>query len=52
MIYVKILFYIQELDTETAKLRSRTCYCPTELQLRKLKKIYEHEFITRFQRKK
>ncbi|XP_023703074.1 leucine-rich repeat-containing protein 51 isoform X2 [Cryptotermes secundus] len=34
---------LKELEVQAAKLRSRTCFCPTELQLYRLQAKYEEE---------
>ncbi|KDR12425.1 hypothetical protein L798_13476 [Zootermopsis nevadensis] len=38
---------LKELEVESAKLRSRTYFCPTELQLNKLKAKYEDDMRTK-----
>nr|CAD7417829.1 unnamed protein product [Timema poppensis] len=39
---------LKDLDVRAAKLRSRTCYCPTELHLTSLRKKYHDELAAHY----
>nr|CAD7454009.1 unnamed protein product [Timema tahoe] len=39
---------LKDLDVQAAKLRSRTCYCPTDLHLTSLRKKYHDELAAHY----